>query len=79
MEAVSRMMRVEIAEKAKHQAEREKKLAAAVQDAIPNYMPGGCLYDLWLRDGEPYYKSEDEIPDDRLEKMLGREIWLVTI
>ncbi|MFB2891829.1 hypothetical protein ACE1CI_02680 [Aerosakkonemataceae cyanobacterium BLCC-F50] len=68
IEAASIMMREEIAEKAKRKAEREEKLAAAVQDAIPDYMPGGCLYDLWSPESEPYYKSEDEIPGGGLEK-----------
>lgn len=60
IEAASRMMREEIEEKAQRKAEKKKRLRAAAEKAIPDYMPGGALYDLWSSDSEDYYASEEE-------------------
>ncbi|HAX75061.1 MAG TPA: hypothetical protein DCY88_04295 [Cyanobacteria bacterium UBA11372] len=60
IEAISRMMREEQEEQAQRQADMEQKLKAAAVAAIPDYMPGGALHDLWSVDSEPYYDSEEE-------------------
>jgi hypothetical protein len=61
IEAASRMMREDIEEKARLKTEREQRLAAAAEAAIPDYLPGGTLHDLWSPDSEPYYDSEEEL------------------
>ena len=60
IEAISRMMREEQEEQAQRKADMEQKLKAAAIAAIPDYMPGGALQDLWSVDSEPYYDSEEE-------------------
>ena len=67
IEAAARMMREEIEQKAKHKAEIDQQLAAAAEAALPYYMPGGALSDLWSPDSEDYYDYKDEYPRDRLE------------
>ncbi|MEP0877828.1 hypothetical protein NDA00_18610 [Funiculus sociatus GB2-M2] len=61
IEAASRMMREEIEDKARIIAEKKKRLRAAAEAAIPDYLPGGALHDLWSPDSEPYYDSEEEL------------------
>jgi hypothetical protein len=60
IETVSRMMREEIEEKAQRKAERKRRLRAAAEAAVKDYMPGGALHDLWSADSEPYFESEEE-------------------
>lgn len=60
IEAASRMMREETEEKHRRKAEKERRLAAAAKAAIPDYLPGGALHDLWSSESEDYYESEDE-------------------
>jgi hypothetical protein len=60
IETASRMMREEIAEKARRKADLDRQLQAAAEAAVPDYMPGGLLHDLWSPDSEDYYDSEDE-------------------
>ncbi len=60
IETASRMMREEIEEKAQRKAERKRKLRAAAEAAVKDYMPGGALHDLWSADTEPYFDSEEE-------------------
>jgi hypothetical protein len=60
IETASRMMREEIEEKAQRKAERKRKLRAAAEAAVKDYMPGGALHDLWSPDSEPYFDSEEE-------------------
>jgi hypothetical protein len=60
IEAASRMMREEIAEKASRKAERKQRLRAAAEAAVPLYEPGGPLHDLWSPDSESYFDSEEE-------------------
>ena len=60
IEAISRMMREELQQQAQRKAEMEQKLKAAAVAAIPDYMPGGALHDLWSVECEPYYDSEEE-------------------
>lgn len=67
IEAASRMMREEIKEKVLAKAETDQRLAAAAEAALPDYMPGGALSDLWSPDSEDYYDYEDEYPRDRVE------------
>lgn len=67
IEAASRMMREEIKEKALAKAETDQRLAAAAEAALPDYMPGGALSNLWSPDSEDYYDYEDEYPRDRVE------------
>lgn len=67
IEAASRMMREEIKENVLAKAETDQRLAAAAEAALPDYMPGGALSDLWSPDSEDYYDYEDEYPRDRVE------------
>lgn len=68
IEAATRMVREEIEQKARHKAEREQQLAAAAEAALPDYMPGGSLSDLWSPDSEDYYDyKKDQYPRDRVE------------
>ena len=60
IETASRMMREEIEEKVQRKAERKRRLRAAAEAAVNDYMPGGALYDLWSPDSEPYFESEEE-------------------
>ncbi len=60
IETASRMMREEIEEKVQRKAERKRRLRAAAEAAVNDYMPGGVLYDLWSPDSEPYFDSEEE-------------------
>ena len=60
IETASRMMREEIEEKAQRKAERKRKLRAAAEAAVKDYMPGGALHDLWSPESEPYFDSEEE-------------------
>ena len=60
IETASRMMREEIEEKARRKAERKRKLRAAAEAAVKDYMPGGALHDLWSSESEPYFDSEEE-------------------
>lgn len=69
MEAISRMMREEIEEKNRIKQEIDKQIRAAAEAAIPDYMPGGALHDLWSADSEPYYDSEEEF----LNALKGEE------
>lgn len=62
IETAARLIREEAEEKARLKAEEEKRLEEAAKKAVPLYMPGGPLYDLWSPESEPYYDSEDEIP-----------------
>ena len=62
IETAARLIREEAEEKARLKAEAEKRLKESAIKAVPLYMPGGPLYDLWSPDSEPYYDSEDEIP-----------------
>lgn len=67
IETASRLMREEIVEKNRIKEERNKRLEAAVEAAIPDYMPGGRLHDLWSSDSEDYYDSKDEILGDEVK------------
>ena len=60
IETASRMMREEIEEKAQRKVERKRRLRAAAEAAVKDYMPGGALHDLWSADSEPYFESEEE-------------------
>jgi hypothetical protein len=60
IETASRMMREEIEQKAQRKAERKLRLRAAAEAAVPDYMPGGALHDLWSPESEPYFESEEE-------------------
>lgn len=62
IETAARLIREEAEEKAKLKAEQQQELEEAAKEALPDYLPGGPLYDLWSPDSEPYYDSEDEIP-----------------
>lgn len=62
IETAARLIREEAEEKARLKAEEEKRLEESAKKAVPLYMPGGPLYDLWSPESEPYYDSEDEIP-----------------
>ncbi|MBW4491523.1 MAG: hypothetical protein KME26_00130 [Oscillatoria princeps RMCB-10] len=59
-ETALRLMREEIQQKAKLKAQQEQRLAAAAEAALPDYMPGSALEDLWSPDSEDYYDSEDD-------------------
>ena len=60
IETASRMMREEIEEKAQRKVERKRRLRAAAEAAVKDYMPGGALHDLWSPESEPYFDSEEE-------------------
>lgn len=60
IETASRMMREEMEEKIQRKVERKRRLRAAAEAAVNDYMPGGALYDLWSPDSEPYFESEEE-------------------
>ncbi|MDY6784928.1 MAG: hypothetical protein SW833_20705 [Cyanobacteriota bacterium] len=60
IETTSRMMRDDIAAKAKLKAERREQLKAQAELARADYEPGGPLYDLWSPDSQPYFESEEE-------------------
>lgn len=60
IEAAARMIREEAEQKAQRKAERERRMIEAAKEAIPDYLPGGPLHDLWSPDSEPYYDSEEE-------------------
>jgi hypothetical protein len=60
IEAISRLIREEIEQEARRNTQIDEQLKAAVQAAIPDYMPGSALHDLWSSDSEPYYDSEEE-------------------
>lgn len=62
IETAARLIREEAEEKARLKAKEEKELKEAAKEALPDYLPGGPLYDLWSPESEPYYDSEDEIP-----------------
>ena len=62
IETAARLIREEAEEKERLKAEQEKQLKKAAKEAIPDYLPGGPLHDLWSPESEPYYDSEDEIP-----------------
>ncbi len=62
IETAARLIREEAEEKARLKVEQEKRLEEAAKKALPDYLPGGPLYDLWSPESEPYYDSEDEIP-----------------
>lgn len=64
IETASRLMREEIEEKNRIKEERNKRLKAAAEAAIPDYMPGGRLHDLWSSDSEDYYESKKETLGD---------------
>ena len=59
-ETILRIIREEREQKELLKSERKQKLAKAAEAAIPDYMPGGSLYDLWSPDSEDYYESENE-------------------
>ena len=50
IETISRLTREEIEEKNRKKAEKKKRLKAAAEAAVPDYMPGGALHDLWSPD-----------------------------
>ena len=60
IETASRIMREEIAEKARLKTDKNQRLQAAVKAAIPDYEPGGILHDLWSPDSDDYYDNEEE-------------------
>ncbi len=60
IETASRMMREEIEAKAQRKADKKRQLRAAAEAAVPDYMPGGALHDLWSPESEPYFESEEE-------------------
>lgn len=60
IETASRLMREDIEDKARLKAETKQRLAAAAEAAIPDYMPGGALHDLWSSESEDYYDSENQ-------------------
>ncbi|MDY7013517.1 MAG: hypothetical protein SVX43_07895 [Cyanobacteriota bacterium] len=60
VETISRMMRDQLAAKAKLKAERQERLKIEAEAARPLYEPGGPLHDLWFPDSEPYFESEEE-------------------
>jgi len=62
IETAARLIREEAEEKARLKAEEERELKEAAKEALPDYLPGGPLYDLWSPESEPYYDSEEEIP-----------------
>ena len=55
IESIARMMREDIEEKARLNAEMQHNLAAAAKVAAPHYMPGGLLHDLWSCESEDNY------------------------
>lgn len=67
IETAARLMREEAERKALQKAERDRRLEEAAKKALPDYLPGGALANLWSPDSKPYYSSEDEYPREEVK------------